>query len=230
MTPTTKEDRALLTEEMLALVTDENVAEIVQSLSAEEMNTPFGAGALHHWMQSSPVTATDWAATRPETTPQQTLAIADDWIAGQSGVQACIDQLPATDWKQTFLSSLGSEISVKDPRAAIGFAQQMTHGNAQENLLQSVACDWIENDPTAALNWIASESDPALREKLVASAAQAYAVTDPAQAASWLVSEVGSGGVANDAAHNITETWASKDPATVADWVARFPAGDTREI
>lgn len=224
-----EEERARLLQEMLALVTDGNVAEIVQSLSAEELATPFGAGALHHWMQVDPVKATSWVATRPETTDQQTLAVADDWIATPQGMQDCIDQLPPTEWKQTFLADLGSEMSVKDPRAALGLAQQMTPGKAQENLLQSVACNWVETDPNAALNWVAGVSDPALRDKLVAAAVQGYALVDPAQAATWLVSEVKSDQIINDAAVNITESWAAIDPEAAAKWAALFPQGETRD-
>src|SRR5579871_2718933 len=224
-----EDERARLLQEMLALITDGNVAEIVQSLSAEEMETPFGAGALHHWMQADPVNATNWAANRPATTDQQTLAIADDWITRQQGLQDCIAQLPDTEWKQSFLAGLGSEISGKDPHAAIQFAEQMTPGNAQENLLKSVACDWVETDPTSALDWAANVKDPALRDKLVASAVQAYALVDPAQAATWLVSEVKSHEMVDAAAVNITETWAAQDPAAAAQWVAMFPAGDTRD-
>jgi hypothetical protein len=224
-----EEDRARLLQEMLALVTDGNVAEIVQSLSAEEMTTPFGADALHHWMQTDPIKATDWLAARPETTDQQTLAVADDWIATSQGMQDCIHQLPPTEWKQTFLADLGSEMSLKDPRAAIGLAQEMAPGKAQENLLQTVGCNWVETDPNAALSWVAGVSDPVLRDKLVASAVQAYALVDPAQAATWLVSEVKSGEIINDAAVNITESWAAQDPAAAAKWVAQFPQGDTRD-
>ncbi len=183
-----EDERARLLQEMLALVTDENVAQVVQSLSVEEMNTDFGSGALHHWMQADPVNATDWLATRAGTTPQQTLSAADDWITRQQGLQDCIDQLPATEWKQSFLASLGSEKSASDPHAAIQFAEQMTPGDAQENVLRSVACDWVEKDPNAALEWVAGVQNPALRDQLVASAVQAYALVDPAQAATWLVS------------------------------------------
>lgn len=224
-----EEERARLLREMLALVTDGNVAQIVQSLSADEMATPFGAGALHHWMQVDPLKATSWLAARPETTAQQTLAVADDWIATPQGMQDCIDQLPPSEWKQTFLADIGSEMSVKDPRAALELAQQMAPGKAQDNLLQSVACNWVETDPNAALSWVAGVSDPALRDKLVAAAVQAYALVDPAQAATWLVSEVKSGQVINDAAVNITETWAAKDPEEAAKWAAQFPQGDTRD-
>ncbi|HLX68305.1 MAG TPA: hypothetical protein VKV04_01645, partial [Verrucomicrobiae bacterium] len=140
-----------------------------------------------------------------------------------------IDQLPATEWKQFFLASLGSEKSASDPHAAIQFAEQMTPGDAQENVLRSVACDWVEKDPNAALEWVAGVQNPALRDQLVASAVQAYALVDPAQAATWLVSEVKNDAMANNAAANIAESWAAKDPEAAAKWVAMFPAGDSRD-
>ena len=217
-----------LTQEMLSLVTDENVAEIVRSLSAEEMNTPFGAGALHHWMQADPVKATHWMASRPETTEAQTLAVADAWIGNHAGLQECLNQLPDTQWKQEFLSDLGSEMSVTDPRDAIQVAQQMKPGHAQTCSLQVVVCNWADSDPNAALAWVANVKDPSLREPLMASAVQSYALTDPAQAATWLVSEVKSPQIVDDAALNILKTWVVKDPAQAADWVAQFPGGNTK--
>jgi hypothetical protein len=217
-----------LMQEMLAMVTDKNVDEIVQSLSSEEMNTPLGAGALHHWMEVDPVHATNWIASRADTTDAQTMAVADDWIGHRAGLQECLDQLPDTEWKQNFLGDLSSEMSIHDPQAAISVAQQMHPGQAQTFSLQAVACNWVSTDPNAALGWVASVSDPSLREQLIASAVQSYALTDPAQAATWLVSEVKSSQLANDAALNILKTWVAKDPAQAADWVAQFPEGNTK--
>jgi hypothetical protein len=217
-----------LVQEMLALVTDKNVAEIIQSLSAKEMDTPFGESALHHWMQVDPVKVTDWIATRAETTDAQTLAVADDWVAHRAGLQQCLDQLPNTEWKQNFLSDLSSEMSVKDPQSAIKMAQQMHPGPAQTYSLQAVACNWVSTDPDAAMGWVASVQDASLREQLIAASAQSYALTDPAQAAAWLVSDVKSPQIEHDAALNILRTWVTKDPAQAANWVAQFPEGSTK--
>lgn len=226
--PDDDESQDELMQEMLAMLTDENVAQIVQSLSAEEMNTPFGVAALHRWMQSDPLNATDWLANRPETTEQQTLAVADDWREKPADLQKCIDQLPASEWKQNFLNDVGSEMAFDDPQSAINLAQQMEPGARQTNLLQSVACTWVDSDPDAALNWVAGVQDPALREQLIASAVQSYALSDPAQAAAWLVSEVKSQNIVQSSALNVVETWAMQDPAAAADWVTQFPEGTTK--
>jgi hypothetical protein len=154
--------------------------------------------------------------------------VADAWIGNHAGLQECLDQLPDTEWKQEFLSDLGSEMSVTDPRAAIQVAQQMNPGHAQTCSLQVVVCNWADSDPNAALAWVANVKDPSLREPLIAAAVQSYALTDPAQAATWLVSEVKSPQIVDDAALNILKTWVVQDPAQAAGWVAQFPEGHTK--
>jgi hypothetical protein len=223
-----QEAQERLTQEMLAMVTDKNAVEILHALSAEEMNTPFGAGVLRHAMQVDPVRITDWIASRVDTTEAETLEVADDWISQPSGLEECIGQLPDTEWKQDFLGSLGSEMSNTDPKTAIEVVQQMNPGQAQTYALQVVACNWVAADPDAALDWVAGVQDPALREQLIASAVQSYALNDPAQAAAWLLSEVKSPDLLNDAALNILRTWVVKDPAQAAGWVAQFPDGSTK--
>jgi len=217
-----------LMQEMLALVTDDNVAGIVQSLSASSLTTPFGIAALHHWMRLDPVQATDWLAAQPDTTDGEALAVADDWIGHRAGLQACLDQLPDSDWKQTFLSDLGSEMAVKDPAAAIKLAQQMNAGSAQLNLFQAAACNWAGTDPNAAFQWVAGVTDPVLREHLLAATVQSYALTDPAQAATWLVTSANSPDAVQTAALNILKTWAAQDPVQAAAWVSQFPEGTVK--
>ena len=222
------EGRARLLQEMFDMVTDENVAKLIQSLSPEEMNTPFGAGALHHWMQADPITASNWLASRPDTTEDQTLAVAEDWAGNPDGLRQYLDQLPDTAWKQNFLQDASSEMSFTNPVEAVKLAGQMKPGDAQINLLRAVACSWVSTDPNAALDWITSVKDPALREQLVASAAQSYALTDPALATAWLVSMAKSDAVVKDATLNIIQTWVTKDPASAAEWASQLPDGDTK--
>jgi hypothetical protein len=214
-----------LMQEMLALVTDDNVAAIVQSLSAADLNTPFGGAALLHWMQVDPGLVTRWLAARPDATEGETLAVADDWVSHRAGLQDCLDQLPDTAWKQNFLSDLGSEMSVKDPAAAVKLAQQMNPGDARLNLFRTVACNWVATDPNAAFQWVAGVTDSTLREPLIVATMQSYALTDPAQAATWLVSSVNSDEAVKEATLNILKTWAAQDPAQAAAWVSQFPEG-----
>ena len=226
--PDDVEGRARLLQEMLAMVTGENVAKIIQSLSAEEMNTPFGTGALHHWMQADPIIASNWLASRPDTTEDQTLAVAEDWAGNPDGLRQYLGQLPDTAWKQSFIQDTSSEMSLTNPVEAVKLAQQMKPGDAQTDLLRAVACGWVSADPNAALDWISSVKDPAMREQVVASAAQSYALDDPAQAVAWLASSVKSDQIVKDSTLNIIQTWVTKDPAAAANLVSQFPDGDTK--
>jgi hypothetical protein len=223
-----EETQHQLTQEMLAMVTDANAVEILHSLSAQELTTPFGIRALHHAMQVDPIGITDWLASRRDATTAQTLEVADAWISQPSRLEACIKQLRDTEWKQEFLQSLGSEMSNTNPRNAIEVVQQMSPGQSQTFAMQTVVCNWITADPDSALDWVARVQDPALRDQLIASALQSYALTDPAQAATWLVAQVNSPQVADDAALNILRTWVITDPAQAAGWVTHFPDGSTK--
>ena len=222
------EDRQQLMNEMLALLTDENVAEIVKSLSPEEMMTEFGVAALGRWMKVDATAASNWLAAQPDATQEQTIAVAEGWIGNRVGMEQYLYQLPDAAWKQKLIETVGAQTMVRDPRLSLEMALQMNPGDAQTNLMKAIACAWMGSDSQATVNWIASVKDPYLRDQLIASAAQSYALTDPAQAATWLVSDVKSEEVVEKAALNIISSWLIKDPQGAADWVGQFPNGPTK--
>jgi hypothetical protein len=218
-----------LMNELLAMLTDDNAAKIIRSLSPEELDSPFGISALFHWMKMDPVTAANWIASRPDATEDQAWVVAHNLLAAGIDLQNYSTQLPDTGWKQKFLAQASLDVISENPMQAVNLAQQMDPGSSQTNLLQTVASDWISNDPSKALDWIMSVNDPAMQQQLIAAATKAYAVTDPALSAEWLVSSVQSEIVLNDTLPTILEIWAAKDPAAAANWVAQFPEGSLRE-
>ena len=224
-----KETQARLMNELQAMLTDENAAEIMQSLSTEEMDSPLGISALFHWMNVDPLTAANWMAARPDATEDQAWVVAHNLLTDSTNLHSYCDQLPDTGWKQNFLADAGFGVLSKNPVEAINLAQRMDPGSAQTNLLQTVAYDWISRDPNPALDWIMGVNDPSLQERLIAAGAKAVAMTDPSLAAGWLVSGVQSEGLLNDTVPNIVEIWAGKDPSEAANWVAQFPDGVSRE-
>lgn len=228
--PDDEEGREQLLKEMLALLTDENVAQIIQSLSPDEMKTDFGVAALGRWMKVDPAAASNWLGVQPDPTQEQTTAVAEGWIGTHDGMEQYLNQLPDNAWKQNLVETIGAQTMVRDPRLSLEMAQRMNPGEAQTNLLKAIACAWISSDPQATLNWISNLKDPHLSDELIASAAQSYALTDPAHAATWLVSEVKSEEVVEKAALNIISSWLIKDPQGAADWVAQFPNGPTKAL
>jgi hypothetical protein len=226
--PDDEEGRKQLLNEILRMVTDENVVDVIQSLSPEELNTPFGIGALHHWMGVDSGAATAWLAARPDSSKEQILAVAEDWTTSPDRLQKYLDELPQSSWKQNFLEQTSSAELTVDPSEAVKLAMEMDSGEAQTNLLRSAACKWVSTDPNAALDWISSVNDLPLREQLVASAAQAYALTDPSLSMAWLTSQVKSPPLVKDAVCNILETWVSADPASAAQWTSAIPDRDLK--
>ena len=224
-----RETQDRLENELLALLTDDNAAKIIQSLSPEELDSPFGISALFRWMKKDPITAANWIASRPDATEDQAWVVAHNLLADGVDLRNYSYQLPDTGWRQQFLADAGLEVLSKNPNEAISLAQQMNPGSAQTNLLQTVASDWIGNDPNAALDWIMSVNDPAMQEQLIAAAAKAYATTDPKLAADWFVSSVNSVAVLNNTLPNIVEIWAAKDPPEAANWVGQLPEGALKD-
>jgi len=215
-------------EELKALLAKGDAVDIIQSLSADELNTPFGMDVLNQWAQSDLVSATNWVASNAAAMEDLTAVVAQQWASDPADLEDYLDQIPEGSWKQNFLLETGSQLTAKNPSAAVILAQQMTPGSGQTNFLQTVAGDWINSDPTAALDWIRNVDDSTLREQLIAAAAKSYALTNPDQAANWLVSTVKSPDLVNDAALNILSNWVTQDPKGAANWATLLPEGDTK--
>lgn len=218
-----------LTQEMVGLLTDDNIPSMLRSLSPEDLDTPFASIALRRWMQLDPKTASTWAAVQPRQEETSLLSIvAEEWANHPVALRDYADELPATPWKEAFLTTAGLELSMKDPEGAIELAQRIQTEKVKTHLLQAVVCDWVSREPSAALSWIIDVHEPALREALTAAASKAYAMTEPQLAASWLITSVRSPEVAKEAVLNIMDTWGARDPEKAARWAATTLAGDTR--
>ncbi len=218
-----------LMEELLALLTDGNAADLTQALTAEQRGTPFGLAALERWLSVDPAKAAHWMAAQSETTETQALIVARALMKNPAEVRTYCDGLSDGDWKQNVLKNASLELVGSNPTGAIGIAQRLPTGAVQKDVLETLAYAWITQDPRAALDWITQVNDPALREGLYAVGAKAIASTDPDLAAGWLVTAVKSESILNDTALSVIESWVAQDPAKVAKWVALFPPQGPRE-
>jgi hypothetical protein len=221
-------DQPDMLQDLLAVLTDANVSVIAQSLSAEELNSPWGMTALKRWLNIDSMKAAEWLATRPDATEEQAWLVADILLETSPRLKNYCERLPDTKWKQNVLVAAGLKVMSGDPLRAISLAQEINPGIARTNLLQSVAYAWMLSDLRASQSWIANVEDPVLREQLQAAGAKAIAVTDPDLAAEWLVSITKSEEVFGRTLSYVVENWAVQDPAMAAGWVARLPAGEAR--
>ena len=215
-----------------AVLTADNAAEIVRSLSPEELACPLGSAALDRWLQTGLLTAANWLAANTNATQEQALLVGRNMFAAPAGSQMLAnysDQLASGPWKQQFLEGAGQLALETNPAAAIDLARRMDPGQDQSSLLQTVTYSWVSRDPNAALDWMLAVQDPSLREKLVAVGAQAYAATDPALAASWVSSAIKTDQTLNDAVLHVADAWVAKKPADAAQWVASLPDGSLRD-
>jgi hypothetical protein len=216
-------------QELLALVTDQNVVEIIQSLPAENLNGPFGNALLERWLALDPNTAAAWLAARPDATGEQTALVARKLLEDRGGFQNYLERLPDGEWKEKVLGAAGFEVASDDPIQAIEFAKRMNPGETRTGLLQSAAFEWARREPAAAMQWLNQVDDPALREPLIAWGAKGYATADPREAAEWLIASVKGGDLLNETATSIVRSWAASEPAAAADWVVRFPESPVRD-
>ncbi len=212
-----------------ALLTDRNAAGIVRSLSTEELGTSFGLVALGRWLDHDTLAAANWIALRSGATEEQAWLVACKLLDDPARLDGYCDELPDGAWKQNVLNGAGLAVLAQNPNEAIALAQRMNPGPARQNLLETVAYDWTGREPRAALGWIVNVPDPTLRERLLAVGAKAIAANDPDLAVTWLNAAVNSPGILNDTALVLAETWADRNPAAAAQWVARLPESEARE-
>lgn len=218
-----------LLRELTALLTDANAADVVRSLQSEELNTPFGTVALERWLSVDPQSAATWIATRPDATEEQAWLVAKMLLKSPAALTTFTDALAESDFKEHVLVGGALAVVGKNPQEAIALAARLAPGFAQTNVYQTIAFDWATGDPEKALAWMMTLPDPDLREELVAVGAKAIAVTDPDLAAQWLSTSVNTESLFNDTALSLVQTWASKNPAQAAIWVARLSSPEIRQ-
>jgi hypothetical protein len=216
-----------LLQELTALLTDENAAGIIQSLSTEDLAGNFGIAALERWLSADPNAAAVWLASRSDTTDEQASLVARMLLQDRDGFQSYLDRLPDGEWKAKIISGAAFEMAASNPQQAIPFAAQMDSGDAT-GVLQAAAFQWARIDPDAAKQWATQGADADVREELIAAAAKGMAEQHPGEAAEWLLTSVKSPDPLAETLPGIIRSWAGKEPSATADWVAHFPAGIAR--
>lgn len=201
-----------ITQELVAMLSDNNTAEIVQSLSPQELPTPFGNAAVKRWLDIAPAEAARWLATQPDTMEHQAWFVARRFQEAPAALHSYCDELPANAWKEQVLQHASLDMADIDPSQAITFAQRLAPGDAKTNAFETIAYAWFERDPTAALRWAQTIADSTLRERLFAVGAKAIARVDPDLALDWLVAGVNSDRLFQETALSIVEVGEQQKP------------------
>ena len=209
--PADRETEDELRRTLLSLLTNENAAKIVQSLSTDALNSEFGLAALARWAATDSLAAMLWLAHQPAQSAEQTWTIAQAITKDPVVLEVLSERLPAGLWRETLLANTSRASLPDNPVGALSLAQRLQPGPARTQALLTIADEWTLRDPAAAARWIASEPDLQLRDELISTASAAQASTDPLGALSWTFG-ISSAGPFERSISKITAMWADYEP------------------
>ncbi len=170
---------------LAGLLTDDNVASIVQALSEDDRQSEFGVEALARWAATDVLAASLWLAHQPTQSNEQTSAISPLLVKDMVVLEVLCERLPAGAWRETLLENASRAAQRDNCAGAALLAQSMQSGVDRTRVLLGIADEWAQRDPVAAAHWIAAQSESVLRDELVLAAASAQASTDPVGALEW---------------------------------------------
>jgi hypothetical protein len=162
------------------------------------------------------------------------------------------------DWNSEAIHAVLSNLSPKDPKAALELALKLDRNIAnQRPVLGTVLDDWMRREPSAALDWLAKNEVPKISNSEVVSAVSRWAKehTEDARA---LVQASNVPAVMNGALQGIIEkdpiaaaklalakpdndvypgvwlqigsAWANRDAAAAAEWLTQLPANRAQKM
>ncbi|MBW8782457.1 MAG: hypothetical protein JF599_11295 [Verrucomicrobia bacterium] len=219
--------RDALLAELLALLTDENVGEIVRALSPEWLATPFGEISLRRWAALDHLAAATWLATVPGVTDYQAGLVVYGWLGqDRTGFHAYLATLPEGAWKQDVLKIVTNDaLLLKDGAEAIDLLLRQPAAGQRDEMLGWAATEWARQDPVRAAEWARQIADPALQARLFGAVTVGYAWKEPQQAAELLVASAPREGVDRNVLSSVMNIWSPQAPAAAAGWVTEHLAG-----
>jgi hypothetical protein len=220
--------RRALENELDALLTDANAADIFRWLPREFRETPFGTRALKRWSKCDPAAAVNWLAESPSISDAEVEIVLHSWIKHDiDGLRQYLENVPEGDWKQRVLATAADGALASDcPQDAIVWLSQLTPQNLNPDMMDAAAQAWAAKDLPAAIHW-ADTQGPESSERLLAAITVSIIQNNP-RAAIQLVNDRQTGDGIARAVEGIVSTWAAQDPVATANWVIMIPEGDDR--
>lgn len=213
-----------------SLLTDENCAQIVDSLSAHELQSPFGIAALRRWLAIAPVEAARSLATRADTSDDLAFLVAEKMIERPVDLLELWRQSPDSTWVQKVLQHAAGVALVFDPRAAVELSTHLAPSESRTALLGQIAAHWAKSEPEAAIAWAQSVSDPQARDSVIVAAATGFASSDPMRAVDWLAANVSDPSLRKTGVETTIAAWGAIDFDSASRWVAALTDPDLRAI
>lgn len=220
-----------LLKELLAGVTDANVADIVRTLSPDLLATPFGEIILKRWASLDHLAAAKWIEALPGGASElQAGLVTYGWLAEHGDeLHAYVDALPPGTWRnQVITAATNDALLLKNGPAAVSLLLRLPSASQRNEMLGWASTQWAMQAPDRAAEWVGTVSDPGLQAKLFGAVAIGYAWTKPEKAAELLLSS----GLDTDAdltpVKSVMNIWGAKDPAAAATWACSQLKGETQ--
>jgi len=218
-------------EELKALIDDQNVAAITQTMPSRFQKTYLGLMVQERWAKLDREAAVNWLSNQEKPTHFQIAAAVRDWtVKNDERMYRYIASLIPGDWKNGLLAGLGQDaLNNGDPEQAYLLLCNLPPGDEQTRLLSAAVVQWSQWDPKGALEQIGKMSDIAVQEKIIPSVAIGYAINEPRAAADWLIQSLEPGMILDQGLAAVIQIWANQHDATeAAVWLAQIPEGKCR--
>lgn len=220
-----------LLKELLAGVTDANVAAIVRTLSPDLLATPFGEIVLKRWASLDHLAAAKWIETLPGGASElQAGLVTYGWLAEhRDELHAYVDALSPGTWRnQVITAATNDALLLKNGPEAVSLLLRLPPAGQRNEMLGWASTQWAMQAPDRAAEWVGTVSDPGLQGKLFGAVAIGYAWTKPEKAAELLLSSGLDADTDLTPVKSVMNIWSAKDPAAAATWACTQLKGETQ--
>lgn len=220
-----------LLKELLAVVTDANVADIVRTLSPDLLATPFGEIVLKRWASLDHLAAAKWLETLPGGACEfQAGLVTYGWLAEHADeLHAYVDALPPGTWRNQVITAASNDaLLLKNGPVAVSLLLRLPPASQRNEMLGWASTQWAMQNPDRAAEWVGTVNDPGLQGKLFGAVAIGYAWSKPEKAAELLRSSGLDADTDLTPVKSVMNIWGAKDPGAAANWAWTKLKGETQ--
>ncbi len=216
-----------LTDRALA-VPREEIPQILASLPASLLESPYAEVLVRRWVEDSPEAAVRWVGSLAMGAPRDGLL--DAAAAGWAGE----DISAAYQWAGTFAGPADRERLLLEiaragvdarPVAALAIAGDLPDSPARTELMGACLRQWSMSSPEEATDWALALPDAVARQQSIVEVATTLACSDPAAAADLALARIADDEVLDSAILGVVSQASGGNPELIRDWIDRFPDG-----
>lgn len=205
----------------------QDAADILSSMSLEELNGVASQRLFQLWTNANPQEALKWAlglelcdirnalmnmaATR---WASQDLQSAENWVSN----------FPEGESRTELVNAMIQGVISLSPTDALRIAGELLPESVATNkLIIQASGEWAVLDRDSAAAWARNITDISLRQEVMETMATLLINQDLRAAVDIALNDMASGEQQDRVLASVVQSWAQKEPAVVASWVRQFP-------